>query len=115
MAGVVKVHGFATPDQFFGRTIVGITISTLVAAPALVDGNRVRWPALEAALQAIETISTVSVVGAWTATDTDLNMIIEGVDAVGDKYRSAGQDTLDMTIFEKLAELTGETVVQFVI
>jgi len=114
MAGVTKVNGFTQSDQFFGRTIVGINV-TLAGSPADVDGEHVAWPELDAAVQAIELISTVSVVGVYTATDTEINLIIEGVDAVGDKYKSAGQDTYDMTIFEKLAELVGTAVIEFVI
>ena len=121
MAGVTKVNGFVQSDQFFGRTIVGITLGTLTAAPADVDGEHVKWPELDACVQAIETISTVSVVGVYAAPDTGINLIIEGVDAVGDKYKSAGQDTYDNTIFEKLLELTQavtagtSTLVEFVI
>ena len=114
MAGVSKVNGFVQSDQFFGRTIVGITV-TLAASPADVNNEHVKWPELDAAVQAIETISTVSVVVVYTALDTSIHMIIEGVDAVGDKYKSAGQDTYDNTIFEKLAELVGTAVVVFVI
>jgi len=114
MAGVTKVNGYTEADQFFGRTIVGINVSAMTAAPAGA-GVTAAWPELDAAVLAIETICTISVVGAFAATDTEVNMIIEGVDAVGDKYKSAGQNTYDMTIYEKLAELTGETVAAFAI
>ena len=114
MAGVSKVNGFVQSDQFFGRTIVGITLGTLTASPADVNGEHVQWPELDACVQAIETIATVSVVGVYTATDTGINLIIEGVDAVGDKYLLA-DGTTEATIFEKLAELVGTAVVVFVI
>ena len=122
MAGVTKVNGFVQSDQFFGRTIVGITVAVLATAPADVDNEHVKWPELDAAVQAIETICTVSVVGAYTGgAAEEINLIVEGVDAVGDKYKSAGQDTYDMTIFEKLQELVtavtagSSTVVVFAI
>jgi len=102
MAGVTKVNGFTQSDQFFGT-----------ASPADVDGEHVKWPELDAAVQAIETICTVSVVGAYTATDTAINLIVEGVDAEGDKYTLVNGDPA--TLFEKLTELTGETVLVFVI
>jgi len=114
MAGVARVNGFTQSDQFFGRTIAGITVSTLTAAPADVDGEHVKWPELDAAVQAIQTISTVSVVGAYAAGDTAINLIVEGVDAVGSPYLLA-DGTTAATLFAKLAELTGETVVVFVI
>ena len=81
MAGVIKVHGFTTPAQFIGRDIFGINVSGMAACPALFDGELVKWDDLETAVQAIETICTISVVGDFTAGDTELNMIVEGLNA----------------------------------
>ena len=108
MAGVTKVHGFATPDQFFGRHVVGITVSGLVACPALVDSKLVEWPELEAAIKAIESICTISMIGTFTATDTSLNMIVEGVAfPEGEDHYVLADGTTAATLFEKLDELVG--------
>lgn len=107
MADFARVNGnvVASTSQI-GRAIAYINIAGLSAASvALAQAD------LNAATQAVETISTVTVIGAFVLdTDTEVNMIIEGVETSGDAYKSAGQDTYDMTYLEKLSELTGKTV-----
>ena len=112
MAGVTKVNGFVLADQFFGRDIYGITISTMTACPADVDSKPVTWPDLNAAVQAVQTISTVAMVGVRPAGATVVNLLLEGTDPVGDKYVLA-DGTTPATLLELLAELTGQTVVVF--
>ena len=110
MPGVTKVNGFVTPDQFLGRDILGINVGGMAACPALDgDGNLVKWDDLEAATLAIETRFTVSVVGEFTAGDTEVNMIIEGIDLDADAY-GAGVD-----IYDELSTVTGFTVTAFAI
>jgi hypothetical protein len=110
MPGVTKVNGFTTPDQFFGRDILGINVAGMAACPALDgDGNLVKWDDLEAAVAAVEQRFTVSVVGDFTAGDVEVNMIIEGVDLDADAY-GAGVD-----IYAELSAVTGLTVTAFAI
>ena len=80
MAGVTRVNGFTQSDQFIGREILGLTLTGLVAAPADVGGEHVLWPELDAAIQAVELTTTVSVVGVYAATNTAVNIIVEGHD-----------------------------------
>lgn len=110
MPGVTKVNGFTTPDQFFGRDILGINVAGMAAAPALdAEGNLVKWDDLETAVAAIEQRFSISVVGNFTAGDTEVNMIIEGVDLDADAY-GAGVD-----IYSELSTATGFTVTAFAI
>jgi hypothetical protein len=82
----------------------------MAACPALDgDGNLVKWDDLEAATLAVETRFTVSVVGEFTAGDTEVNMIIEGIDLDADAY-GAGVD-----IYDELSTVTGFTVTAFAI
>lgn len=110
MPGVTKVNGFVVPGQFFGRDILGINVSGMAACPALDgDGNLVKWDDLDDATAAIEQRFTVSVVGDFTAGDTEVNMIIEGIDLDADAY-GAGVD-----IYAELSAATGFTVAAFAI
>ena len=84
MAGVTKVNGFVLEDQFFGREILSVAVGLLAAAPALVTDEfgvdqYVAWPELDAAVQAIETICTVSLVGVRPELATSVNMLLEGL------------------------------------
>jgi len=115
MASIAK-RAISSPAKNTGRDFKLINVSTLTACPALdADGNLQRWPELEAALDAIQTVASIEAVGAFTATDTEVNMLIEGMDfsagggAAGyaDAY-SAGTETW----LEYLATLTGETVAE---
>jgi len=105
MAGVLRVNGFVESDQFFGREILSITVTGLVAAPALdVDGNQVAWDELDAAVQAIELTSTVSLVGVIAPGATACNLLVEGTD-----YDDNAQAIIDLSA--AVAAVTGGTVV----
>lgn len=118
MAGIDKV-AISSPAKNTGREFKLINISTLTACPALVGGKLVRWPELEAAMEAIQGVASIEAVGAFTAADTEVNMLIEGMDftagsgAAGysDSY-PGGSATATETWLEHLATLTGETVAE---
>ena len=80
MAGVIKVHGWVETDQFFGREILHINVAGLAACPAANADGIYEWAELRDAVNAIETIVTISAIGDFVATDTEVNMIIEGHD-----------------------------------
>ena len=101
MAGVVKVHGWVETDQFFGREIMQINVSRLAACPAANADGVYEWAELRDAVNAIETLVTISLVGDFAVGATEVNMIIEGHD-----YQDEAQVLID------LAAVTGETVTQ---
>lgn len=109
MPGVVKANGFTLPGQFIGRDMLGINVAGMAACPALVGGKLVKWPDLDTAVAAIEQRFTVSVVGAYTAGATEVNMIIEGINLDADAY-GTGVD-----IYDELSTATGFTVTAFAI
>ena len=119
MAGIAKT-AISSPAKNTGREFKLINVSTLTACPALdSDGKLVRWPELEAALEKIQSVASIEAVGAFTAADTEVNMLIEGMDftagsgAAGysDAY-PGGSATPTETWLEHLATLTGETVTE---
>lgn len=114
MAGIAKV-AISSPAKDTGRDFKLINISTLTACPALVGGKLARWPELEAAMQKMQTVASIEAVGAFTAADTEVNMLIEGMDfsagAGAGGYADAYTNSTE-TWLEYLATLTGETVTE---
>jgi len=114
MATITKT-AISSPKKNVGRDFKLINVSTLTACPALVDGELQRWPELEAALEKIQTVASITSVGAFTAADTEVNMMIEGMDfsagsgagGYADAYTNGTE-----TWAEYLATLTGETVAE---
>jgi len=89
--------------NFFSREFKEINISTLTNADAA-QGNA----ALLAAISKIEAVASVIAVGAFTAgTDTEVNVLIEGMDFDGTPYAGGTQ-----SYAQYLAALTGETVAE---
>lgn len=114
MASIAK-RAISSPAKNVGREFKLINVSTLTACPALVDGKLVRWPELEAALEKIQTVASITSVGAFTATDTEVNMMIEGMDfsaGAGAGGYVDGYEGNTVTWYEHLANLTGETVAE---
>jgi len=114
MASITKT-AISSPAKNVGREFKLINVSTLTACPALVDSKLVRWTQLEAALEAIQTVASLTSVGAFTAADTEVNIMIEGMDfsagtgAAG--YADAYTDNT-ITWLEFLGTATGETVAE---
>ena len=104
-----------TPGKNVGREFKLINVSAITACPSLVGGALVTWPELELALNAIQTLASVTAVGAFTAGDTEVNMMIEGMDfSAGDGAGGYADAYAGETItwLEHLAALTGETVAE---
>ena len=115
MAGIAK-RAISSPKKNVGREFKLINVSTLTACPALdADGNLVRWPELEAVIDAIGQVASITAVGDFTAAATEVNIMIEGMDftagsgAAGYRDAYAGET---VTWLEHLATLTGETVAE---
>ena len=114
MASIAK-RAISSPAKNTGREFKLINVSTLTACPALVDGKLVRWPELEAAMEAIQSVASIEAVGAFTATDTEVNMLIEGMDFSAGAGAAGYSDAYvgnTVTWLEYLATLTGETVAE---
>ena len=115
MAGITK-RAISSPAKNTGRDFKLINVSAITACPALdADGNLVRWPELEAAMQAIQTVASIESVGAFTAADTEVNMLIEGMDFTAGGGAAGYSDAYvgnTVTWLEYLATLTGETVAE---
>lgn len=101
----------AAAGNFNGREFKQINISTLANADE--DAGNA---ALKAAMFAVESVSSIIAIGAFEAgTDTEVNMIIEGMDfssglgagGYADAYSGGTQ-----TWLEYLGTLTGETVAE---
>jgi hypothetical protein len=101
----------AGEGNFLTREFKLINIATLANADA--DAGNA---ALLAAVEAVETVASISAIGAFSAgTDTEVNMLIEGMDfsagtgagGYADAYVGGTQ-----TWLEYLATLTGETVTE---
>ena len=114
MASIAK-RAISSPAKNTGREFKLINVSTLTACPALVDGKLVRWPELEAAMEAIQSVASIEAVGAFTATDTEVNMLIEGMDFSAGAGAAGYSDAYvgnTVTWLEYLATLTCETVAE---
>ena len=102
------------PAKNVGREFKLINVSAITACPALsAAGALVTWPELELALNAIQTLASVTAVGAFTAGDTEVNMMIEGMDfSAGGGAAGYADSYATFTWLEHLATLTGETVAE---
>lgn len=114
MASIAK-RAISSPAKNTGRDFKLINVSTLTACPALVGGELPRWPELEAAMEAIQTVASIEAVGDFTAAATEVNLLIEGMDfsagAGAAGYADAYSNGTE-TWLEHLATLTGETVAE---
>jgi hypothetical protein len=100
---------FTKVGQFIHREIREINVAGLTACPAN-GGDTVAWPELDAAIAIISLFATVEQVGAFEATDTEVNMLISGMAFEGDQYTDGTE-----TFVEFLSTQTGETVTEVAI
>jgi|SRR5210317_469844 len=114
MAGIAK-RAISSPKKNVGREFKLINVSAITACPALVGGELQRWPELEAVIDAIGQVASITAVGDFRAAATEVNIMIEGMDftagagAAGYRDAYAGET---VTWLEHLATLTGETVAE---
>lgn len=100
---------FTKVGQFIHREIRQINVAGITACPAG-GGDTAAWPQLDAALGKIALHATVEQVGAFEATDTEVNLLISGMAFDGNQYTNGTE-----TYVQYLSTVTGETVTEVAI
>lgn len=100
---------FTKVGQFIHREIRQINVAALTAAP-VGAGDTAAWPELDAAIAKIALYATVEQVGAFQATDTEVNLLISGMAFDGNQYTNGTE-----TYVQFLSTVTGETVTEVAI